>query len=55
MPDTTRPTTETVRKYLERRTHALLDPPPSAEEIWGHLGRDLRLKNHQPDGAEYYL
>ena len=38
MTDTTRPSKETVREYLERRTHAPLEPPPTPYEIRLQLG-----------------
>jgi hypothetical protein len=50
MTDTTRPTKETVREYMERRTHAPLDPPPSAEEIRRQLGWHLMPASRQPHG-----
>ena len=52
MTDTTRPSKELVREYLERRTHAPLDPPPSAEEIRRQLGWHLLPAARQPDGED---
>jgi hypothetical protein len=49
MTDTTHPTKETVRAYMERRTHAPLDPPPTPEEIRRQLGWHLIPANRQPD------
>lgn len=49
MNNTTRPPKEPVREYLERRTHAPLDPPPSAEEISRQLGWHLIPALRQPD------
>ena len=48
MTDTTRRTNETVREYMERRTHAPLDPPPTPEEIRRELGWHLLPANRQP-------
>lgn len=52
MTNTTRPPKELVREYLERRTHAPQDPPPSAEEIRRILGWHLIPANRQPDRDE---
>lgn len=52
MTDTTKPDKLTVREYMERRTHAPLEPPPSAEEIRRQLGWFLLPANHRPDRAE---
>ena len=52
MTDTTRPTKETVREYLERRTHAQLDPPPTTDEIRRQLGWHLLPPSRQPDRDE---
>jgi hypothetical protein len=52
MTFTTRPTKETVREYMERRTHAPLDPPPTPEEIRRQLGWHLIPANRQPDSGE---
>jgi hypothetical protein len=38
MTNLTHPPKETVREYMERRTHAPLDPPPSPDEIRRILG-----------------
>lgn len=52
MPDTTRPPKEPVREYLERRTHAPLDPPPTPDEIRRQLGWHLLPPARQPDRDE---
>jgi len=49
MTDTIHPTKVTVREYMERRTHAPLDPPPSPDEIRRILGWHLLPQNRQPD------
>ena len=38
--DTTHPSPQTVREYLERRTHSE-DPPPTPDEIRRELGWNL--------------
>lgn len=43
MTQTTRPTKESVREYMERRTLAE-DPPPTPEDIRRQLGWDPRLR-----------
>ena len=52
MTDTTRPTKESIRAYMERRTHAPVDPPPSADEIRRELGWYLIPANRQPDADD---
>jgi len=52
MTDTTKPSKETVREYMERRTHAPLDPPPTPDEIRRQLGWHLVPANRRPDGDE---
>jgi hypothetical protein len=52
MTDTTRPSKETVREYLERRTHAPLEAPPTLEEIRRQLGWHLLPSFRQPDREE---
>ena len=52
MSDTTRPPKESVREYLERRTHAPLEPPPTPDEIRRQLGWHLVPANRQPDRDE---
>jgi len=52
MPDTTRPPKERVREYLERRTHAPVDPPPSPDEIRRILCWHLVPQTRQPDRDE---
>lgn len=52
MASTTHPTKETVREYIERRTHAPLDPPPSRDEIRRILGWHLLLQSRQTDRAD---
>ena len=49
MPDITRPTKEPVREYLDRRTHAQLEPPPAPDEIRRQLGWHLIPALRQPD------
>lgn len=38
MTETTRPAKQTIREYLERRTHAPLEPSPTPDEIRRLLG-----------------
>ena len=52
MPDRTRAPKELVREYLEHRTYAPLEPPPSAEEIRHQLGWHLLPAARQPDGED---
>lgn len=52
MTDTTHPTKETVRAYMERRIHAPLEPPPTPEEIRRQLGWHMIPANRQPDRDE---
>jgi hypothetical protein len=52
MTDTTHPSKETVREYMERRTHAPLDPPPTGEEIRRQLGWFILPQNRQPDRVD---
>lgn len=52
MTDTTHPTKETVRAYVERRTHSPLEPPPTPEEIRRQLGWHMISANRQPDRDE---
>jgi hypothetical protein len=49
MTETTKPDKLRVRAYMERRTHAQLDPPPTPEEIRRQLGWHLIPANRQPD------
>nr|WP_315249291.1 hypothetical protein [uncultured Duganella sp.] len=49
MTQTTKPTKESVREWLESRTHAPLDPPPTPDEIRRALGWHLLPQNRQPD------
>lgn len=49
MTDTTHPPKESVRAYMERRTHAPLDPPPTPEEIRRQLGWFLIPASRRPD------
>lgn len=37
------------REYMERRTHAPVDPPPTPDEIRRQLGWDLVPASRQPD------
>lgn len=46
MTQTTHPSKQLVREYLERRTHAE-EPPPTPEEIRRQLGWDL-IPNNRP-------
>lgn len=41
MTQTTKPDKVSVREYMERRTHAKEDPPPTLEEIRRELGWHL--------------
>lgn len=41
MAETTKPSKESVREWLEQRTHAPLDPPPTPDEIRRQLGWHL--------------
>ncbi|MBY0238472.1 MAG: hypothetical protein K2X55_04075 [Burkholderiaceae bacterium] len=52
MTETTRPTKQQVRDYLERRTHAPLEPPPDADEIRRQLGWWLIPENKRPDQVD---
>ena len=52
MTQTTKPSRESVRDYMERRTHAPLEPPPDAEEIRRQLGWYLLPENKRPDQVE---
>jgi len=49
MTQTTKPSKEQVREYMERRTHAPLEPPPSSEEIRRRLGWRLLPDQHPAD------
>lgn len=51
MTQTTHPTKETVRQYMERRTLAP-EPPPTPEEIRQQLGWYLIPENRRPDWHE---
>lgn len=48
MTDMTHPSKETVREYMERRTHAPLDPPPTPDEIRRQLGWHLIPESRRP-------
>ena len=52
MTDITRPTKESVREYMERRTHAPLEPPPTGDEIRRQLGWFILPQNRRPGQAE---
>jgi hypothetical protein len=52
MTNTTRPPKELIRAYMEHRTHAPVDPPPSAEDIRRELGWHLIPANRQPDAGD---
>ncbi|WP_166454783.1 hypothetical protein [Duganella aquatilis] len=52
MTDTTKPTKECVREYMDRRTHEPLDPPPTGDEIRRQLGWHLLPRNRQPDSGD---
>ncbi len=45
MTKTTKPPKQLVRSYLERRTHAEEDPPPSPDDIRRELGWSLIPEN----------
>lgn len=49
---TVRPTKETVREYLERRTHDQLEPPPTRDEIRQQMGWHLLPRTAQPETTE---
>lgn len=49
MTQTTKPSKETVREYMERRTHAPHEPPPSRDEIRRQMGWNLLPELRQPD------
>lgn len=51
MTQTTHPTKEQVREYMDRRTHSA-EPPPTLEEIRRQLGWDLFPPNNGPDRPE---
>lgn len=51
MSDTTKPSKESVREYMERRTHSV-EPPPSKEEIRRQIGWDLIPENRRPDQVD---
>ena len=53
MSDTTRMLKELVREYLERRTHAPLEPPPTPDEIRQQLGWHLIPVLRQPDRDDH--
>jgi hypothetical protein len=52
MTQTTKPSKEDVREWLESRTHAPLDPPPCPDEIRRILGWHLLPQSRQPDRAD---
>jgi len=52
MTETTHPSKEMVRKYLNHRMHQHVDPPPTPEEIRQQLGWHLIPANHRPDRAD---
>lgn len=51
MTQTTHPTKESVREYMERRTWSP-EPPPTPDEIRQELGWDLIPENKRPDRPE---
>ncbi|WP_195763878.1 hypothetical protein [Pseudoduganella rivuli] len=51
MTKTTHPSKESVREWMERRTHAE-DPPPTPADIRRELGWDLIPENKRPDQVE---
>lgn len=51
MTETTKPTKETVREYMERRIHSA-EPPPSKEEIRRQIGWPLIPENRRPDQVD---
>ena len=51
MTQTTHPTKQLVRDYLDKRTRSD-DLPPAPAEIRGQLGWDLLPANRQPDRAD---
>lgn len=52
MTQTTKPSKENVREWLESRTHAPLDPPPTPDEIRRALGWHLLPQTRQPDSDD---
>ena len=52
MTTTTKPNKQQIREWLERRTHAQLDPPPTPDEIRRELGWHLLPHTAQPDSDE---
>jgi hypothetical protein len=53
MTQTTHPSKETVRQYLDHRMHQRMDPPPTPEEIRQQLGWHLIPENRQPDRDDH--
>ncbi|WP_166882216.1 hypothetical protein [Massilia mucilaginosa] len=49
MAETTKPDKHLVREYMDRRTHAEHEPPPSADEIRRILGWELIPHNNEPE------
>lgn len=52
MTQTTHPSKETVRAYMERRTHAPHEPPPTPDEIRRELGWHMLPAARRPDRAD---
>jgi hypothetical protein len=48
MTQTTHPTKQLVRDYLDSRTRST-EPPPTPDEVRRQLGWDLLPHNRQPD------
>lgn len=48
LPRTTKPAKQSVREWMDSRTHAE-EPPPSPEEIRRQLGWWMIPPNRQPD------
>ncbi|MDQ1924686.1 hypothetical protein [Massilia pseudoviolaceinigra] len=49
MTQTTKPDKRLVREYMDQRTHAEHEPPPSADEIRRQLGWGLIPHNNEPE------
>lgn len=51
MTDTTHPTKQLIRDYLDARTRST-EPPPTPAEVRRQLGWDLIPANWQPDAED---
>lgn len=52
MANTTHPSKQLVRDFMDARTRSL-DPPPDSDEIRRQLGWYLLPQNRQPDRQEH--